>query len=119
LYSSNLDSNSKYLVKKIKIQNKNTTFFVNSIFKDNENTIWVGTTGDELYKYKPILNSFNHFNYDPKNKNSISSHQINAVYQDSFNVLWVGTAQGGINKLDLFQKPFYSHTHTHTHTQPI
>ncbi|MEO9569619.1 MAG: two-component regulator propeller domain-containing protein, partial [Polaribacter sp.] len=51
-----------------------------------------------------------HFNYEPKNKNSISSHQINAVYQDSFNVLWVGTAQGGINKLDLFQKPFYSYT---------
>ncbi|KGL62188.1 hybrid sensor histidine kinase/response regulator transcription factor [Polaribacter sp. Hel1_85] len=111
LYSSNLDSNSKYLVKKIKIQNKETSFFVNSLFKDNQNTIWIGTTGDGLYKYNPILNSFSHFNYDSKNKNSISSHQINAVFQDSFNVLWIGTAQGGINKLDLFQKPFYSYTH--------
>jgi signal transduction histidine kinase/ligand-binding sensor domain-containing protein/DNA-binding response OmpR family regulator len=110
LYSSNLDSNSKYLVKKIKINNKDTTFFVNSLFKDNKNTIWIGTIGDGLYKYNPILNSFGHFNYDLNDKNSISSRQINAVYQDSFNVLWVGTAQGGINKLDLFQKPFYSYT---------
>ena len=110
LYSSNLDSNSDYLVKKIKVPNQDSTFYVNSLFKDNDNAIWIGTTGDGLYKFNPILNSFKHFNYDPKNKNSISSHQINAVYQDSFNVLWVGTAQGGINKLDLFQKPFYSYT---------
>lgn len=110
LYSSNLDSNSKYLVKKIKDINQNSTFFVNSLFKDNENTIWIGTVGGGLYKYNPILQSLSHFNYDPKDKNSISSRQINAVYQDSFNVLWVGTAQGGINKLDLYKKPFYSYT---------
>ncbi|SDS22696.1 Two component regulator propeller [Polaribacter sp. KT25b] len=110
LYSSNLDSNSKYLVKKIKILNEDSEFFVNSLFKDSQNTIWIGTTGDGLYKYNPILNSFGHFKYDLNDKNSISSSQINAVYQDSFNVIWVGTAQGGINKLDLFQKPFYSYT---------
>ena len=110
LYSSNLDSNSKYLVKKIKINNQDTTFSVNSLFKDNDNTIWIGTTGDGLYKYNPILNSYGHYSYDLNDKNSLSSSQINAVYQDSFNVLWVGTAQGGINKLDLFQKPFYAYT---------
>ncbi|MFD2542315.1 two-component regulator propeller domain-containing protein [Lacinutrix gracilariae] len=110
LYSSNLDINSDYLIKKIKVPNQDSTFYVNSLFKDNDNAIWIGTTGDGLYKFNPILNSFKHFNYDAKNKNSISSHQINAVYQDSFDVLWVGTAQGGINKLDLFQKPFYSYT---------
>ena len=110
LYSSNLDSNSKHLIKKIKVPNQYSNFFVNSLFSDSENAIWIGTIGDGLYKFTPILNSFKHFNYDAKNKKSISSHQINAVYQDSFNVLWVGTAQGGINKLDLFQKPFYSYT---------
>ena len=119
LYSSNLDSNSKYLVKKIKILNEESEFFVNSLFKDNENTIWIGTIGDGLYKYNPILNSFGHFNYDLNDKNSISSRQINAVYQDSFNVIWVGTAQGGINKLDLFQKPFYSYTNNPTNKLSI
>ncbi|WP_225035260.1 two-component regulator propeller domain-containing protein [Winogradskyella sp. SM1960] len=110
LYSSNLDSNANYLIKKIKVPNEDSTFYVNSLFKDNDNAIWIGTIGDGLFKFNPILNSFKSFNYDPKNKNSISSHQINAVYQDSFNVLWIGTAQGGINKLDLFQKPFYSYS---------
>jgi len=110
LYSSNLDSSSKYLIKKIQVPNQDSDFFVNGLFNDSENAIWIGTKGDGLYKFNPILNSFKHFNYDAKNKKSISSHQINAVYQDSFNVLWVGTAQGGINKLDLFQKPFYSYT---------
>ncbi|WP_055444442.1 hybrid sensor histidine kinase/response regulator transcription factor [Lacinutrix himadriensis] len=110
LYSSNLDSSSKYLIKKIKVPNQDSDFFVNGLFNDSENAIWIGTKGDGLYKFNPILNSFKHFNYDAKDKKSISSHQINAVYQDSFNVLWVGTAQGGINKLDLFQKPFYSYT---------
>ncbi|WP_405575949.1 two-component regulator propeller domain-containing protein [Winogradskyella sp. Asnod2-B02-A] len=110
LYSSNLDSNSDYLVKKIQVPNQDSTFYVHSLFKDNDNVIWIGTTDDGLYKFNPILNSFKHFNYDSKNKNGISSHQINAVYQDSFNVFWIGTAQGGLNKLDLFQKPFYSYT---------
>ncbi|WP_179375944.1 hybrid sensor histidine kinase/response regulator transcription factor [Winogradskyella wichelsiae] len=110
LYSSNLDSQSDYLVKKINVPNEASKFYVNSLFKDIANAIWIGTTGDGLYKFNPILNSFKHFNYDSKNKNSISSHQINAVYQDSFDVLWLGTAQGGINKLDLYQKPFYSYT---------
>ncbi|WP_179348328.1 hybrid sensor histidine kinase/response regulator transcription factor [Winogradskyella pacifica] len=110
LYSSNLDANANYLVKKIKVPNEDSAFYVNSLFNDNDNAIWIGTTGDGLYKFNPILNSFKHFNYDSKNKNTISSHQINAVYQDTFDVLWVGTAQGGINKLDLFQKPFYAYT---------
>jgi signal transduction histidine kinase/ligand-binding sensor domain-containing protein/DNA-binding response OmpR family regulator len=110
LFSSNLDSSSKYLIKKIKVPNQDSDFFVNGLFNDNENAIWIGTRGDGLYKFNPILNSFKHFNYDAKDKKTISSHQINAVYQDSFNVLWIGTAQGGINKLDVFQKPFYSYT---------
>jgi len=110
LFSSNLDSSSKYLIKKIKVPNQDSDFFVNGLFNDSENAIWIGTRGDGLYKFNPILNSFKHFNYDAKDKKTISSHQINAVYQDSFNVLWIGTAQGGINKLDVFQKPFYSYT---------
>ncbi|MBU2939825.1 response regulator [Lacinutrix sp. C3R15] len=110
LYSSNLDSSSKYLIKKIQVPNQDSNFFVNGLFNDSENAIWIGTTGDGLFKFNPILNSFKHFNFDAKDKKTISSHQINAVYQDSFNVLWVGTAQGGINKLDVFQKPFYSYT---------
>ncbi|NRD20677.1 response regulator [Winogradskyella eckloniae] len=109
LYSSNLDSKSDYLIKKINVPNKDSEFYVNSLFKDNDNAIWIGTIGDGLYKFNPILNSFKHYNYDPKDKNSVSSHQINAVYQDVFDVLWIGTAQGGINKLDVNQKPFYSY----------
>jgi len=35
LYSTNLDSSSKYLVKKIKIPNRDTAFYVNSLFADN------------------------------------------------------------------------------------
>ncbi|QXP78616.1 MULTISPECIES: two-component regulator propeller domain-containing protein [Winogradskyella] len=110
LYSSNLGANSDYLVKKIKIPNQDSSLYVNSLFKDNDNAIWIATAGNGLYKFNPILNSFKHFDYDAKNENSISSRQINAVYQDNFNVFWVGTAQGGINKLDLLQKPFYSYT---------
>lgn len=110
LFSSNLDSRTKQLVKKIKILGDDSKLFVNSILNDNENNIWVGTKGKGLYKYNPILNSFNHYDYDLKNNKSISSHQVNSVYQDSFNVLWIGTAQGGINKLDIFQKPFHAYT---------
>ncbi|WP_299098230.1 two-component regulator propeller domain-containing protein [uncultured Winogradskyella sp.] len=110
LFSTNLDVNANYLVKEIKVPNQDSAIFVNSLFRDNDNVLWIGTIGNGLYKFNPILNSFKHFNYDVKNKNSISSLQINTVYQDSFNVLWVGTAQGGINKLDLYQKPFYSYS---------
>ena len=76
LYSSNLDSNSDYLVKKIKVPNEDSRFYVNSLFKDTDNTIWIGTIGDGLYKFNPILNSFKHFNYDSKNKRGTYRYKI-------------------------------------------
>ena len=110
LYSSNLQKGSDFVLNKVKGKDTDFNVYVNCVFKDNNKNLWVGTRFKGLFKYNPLLNVFEKFKYDSKDKKSISSHRINAIYQDNFNVLWFGTAQGGINKLDVSQKQFYSYS---------
>jgi len=84
---------------------------ITCIFEDNFGELWIGTTNGGLARYILEADSFEHFRYDPKNEDGISSKKINCIFQDSYNVLWLGTAQGGINKLDLMQKPFLNYAH--------
>ena len=110
LYSSNLKIDDTFILNKVNVKDSNFNVYVNCIYKDNDKNLWIGTRASGLIKYNSSLNIFNNYEYDAKNKNSISSHRINAIYQDEYSVLWFGTAQGGINKLDVSQKPFYTYS---------
>ena len=84
---------------------------VKTLFEDNNQSVWIGTNDNGLFKYIPKKESFVHYKYNPKNDAGISSEIINCIYQDNFNVLWIGTAHGGINKLDLMRKKFINYSH--------
>jgi signal transduction histidine kinase/DNA-binding response OmpR family regulator/ligand-binding sensor domain-containing protein len=83
---------------------------INDILSDNLGVIWIATKNNGLFKYNEVKDVLQHFEYNPKNKLGISSHQINTLFKDDFDVLWIGTAQGGINKLDIHQKKFINYT---------
>ena len=82
-----------------------------SVFEDRSGSIWIGSGNEGIFRFNPEKNGFEHYGFDPKNEDGISSARINCFYQDDFNVLWVGTAQGGINKLDMSQKQFINYSH--------
>lgn len=110
LYTANLKDQKSFVLKKITDEKINFDVDINCISSDVNNNLWIGTKYNGIFKYNPSLNTLQVYNYNPKNKNGISSERINAIYQDEFNVLWIGTAQGGISKLDLSQKNFETYS---------
>ncbi|RTE55462.1 response regulator [Arenibacter aquaticus] len=114
LYKASLEGDKAHIITNFNTNNKfnpaNSNIAVDVIFEDHNNSVWIGTTDNGLYKYLEEEDNFQHYAYDPRNSFGISSQNINALFQDDFNVLWVGTAQGGINKLDLTQKQFRNYS---------
>lgn len=114
LYKTTLENNRIHIIKKIETIGKQrktaVPLFVNTIFEDKNNDVWIGTTNNGLLKYREIEDDFIRYRNDPKNQFSISSNYINAIHQDNYGVLWIGTAQGGINKLDVSYKQFINYS---------
>ena len=80
---------------------------INTIFEDSFGNIWIGTE-QGLNLYLPEINGFTTYNVDVFNPNSLNSNRILRIYEDRSNLLWIGTKGGGLNKLDLKRKSFYS-----------
>ncbi|MDO5969584.1 two-component regulator propeller domain-containing protein [Flavivirga aquimarina] len=113
LFKTTLEGNRMHIISEInKINNTFLTpnIVVNTILEDHNGTVWIGTKENGLAKYVSSTDSFENFNYNPKNKLGLSSPYIYSIFEDDFNVLWIGTAQGGINKLDVLQKQFINYT---------
>jgi ligand-binding sensor domain-containing protein/serine phosphatase RsbU (regulator of sigma subunit) len=72
---------------------------INTIFKDRENNIWLGTfaAGANLLKYPN--NIFGHHFRKPGEMNSLSYNPVLSFLEDSKG-LWIGTDNGGLNFLD-------------------
>ncbi|MDR2805493.1 MAG: response regulator [Dysgonamonadaceae bacterium] len=79
---------------------KGETFDCNSICKDGQNNLWLGTNDSGLIKYNPQTNKLQTFKNDPNNPNSLSSNIITCIYQDKAQTLWIGTFLGGLNAYD-------------------
>lgn len=109
VYRATLEGSKAHIINDEQNKNK-PKFIVKTIFKDNNDIIWIGTMDHGLYKYNTEKDSYYNYSYDPKNKLGISSPFINVLFQDDYNVLWIGTAQGGINKLDFSQKQFINYS---------
>jgi ligand-binding sensor domain-containing protein/signal transduction histidine kinase len=72
-----------------------TDDLVNVIFRDSKNRMWIGTE-DGL-----VLNDSKgsrRFQFDPRDKQSISSNAILCIYEDRKQRIWVGVWDGGVNR---------------------
>lgn len=71
--------------------------FVNVIYLDRENRIWVGTDGGlNLFREDQGI-SVSYVN-QPENEYSLSNNQVLSIYQDDGGILWVGT-NFGLNRM--------------------
>lgn len=67
---------------------------VNCIFQDSKGYIWIGTQNG-LNRFNG--ETFDVYNYNPVDSNSISNNWIYAIDEDREGNLWIGT-KGGLNK---------------------
>ncbi len=69
-----------------------------SFASDRSGKIWIGTDG--LVCFDPQSNSFQTFQHDPDDPQTLGSQRVTAIFEDRKNRLWVGTNGGGLNLLD-------------------
>ena len=70
---------------------------VRTIAVDKKNAIWIGTSGKGLTRFEPATNSWQTFNAEPENRNTISSDRVMSLFVDDDNDLWIGTQGGGLD----------------------
>ena len=70
------------------------------LFKDSNNSIWLGTYSGGLYRYNTDSSKIRFFQKNANNPNFLSGNVIWGLAQDSKENIWVGTQSNGINKFD-------------------
>jgi len=86
---------------------------VYSILMTSENTLWVGTSGNGMYKLtidrksKPYsIKNFKQYLYKRNNPSSLSNNIVYSIIRDDDTHLWIGTRGGGLNRFDTVTEKF-------------
>ena len=69
---------------------------ITSIFKDNQNSLWIGTLAEGVNKFNPLKNKFAHFREEADKPKSLPDSRIASIIKAKNDHLWIGTASGGI-----------------------
>ena len=85
-----------------------TEDLVNVIFMDSKKRMWIGTEDGLVLKDS---NGSRRFQFDAKDKLSISSNAILCIYEDRKQRIWVGVWDGGINRFVENSKTFVRYDH--------
>lgn len=83
------------------IMDKLDYYYLNSIYEDSENNIWIGTENNGLICYSPQTDQIQLFKYPAINDNNISS-----IIEDTHGNLLVGTEKNGLSRYDKLLKKF-------------
>jgi len=73
--------------------------FVNSLFVDSGENVWIGTDKGGVNKFSMFQKPFYSMRNHRDEINSLSHNTINSIFKDG-SILWVGTAGGGLNRID-------------------
>jgi len=84
--------------KRFPVKNSGKAFMpvnVQDVLLDREQTVWVGTRSDGLYRYNFKTRELQHL-IATSDSNSLSNSHISVLFRDSKKRLWVGTYGGGL-----------------------
>lgn len=67
-----------------------------SLHEDNEQTVWIGTYGGGIYRWRKNKDGYlkDKLEHDSSNLNSLPSNIIRKIYEDSKHNIWIGTSEG-------------------------
>jgi ligand-binding sensor domain-containing protein len=90
--------------------NSLTSDLTESIFADDDGTIWIGSLRNGLDHFDPETGTFTHFQHDPDDPASLSNDTVTSILRDSDGILWIGTHQG-LDQFDPETKKFIHFRH--------
>lgn len=73
---------------------------INTLFKDEDGNLYIGTAGGGLDFFDLKKQTFKHFEHQPNNSNSLVNNNVFALAAASKKQIWIGTEDG----LDLFDE---------------
>ena len=73
--------------------------YVEHLYWDQFNMLWVSTYGGGLYRFDPLTETFKHFAHNPQDSTSISHPRVVSAVEDARGELWFGT-ENGLNRFD-------------------
>ena len=68
-----------------------------SILKEKEGTIWIGTDGNGLIRFKTKSGEINNWKKQQYNRTSLSNNSVSSILKDKSGHFWFATFGGGIN----------------------
>jgi len=89
-----------------------STPYVESIYWDSFDKLWVGTNNGGLFRFDPESEQFTHFKHISDDPYSISNSTVTSIAEDGNGDLWFGT----INGLNLFNRKTEKFTQFYTDT---
>lgn len=91
--------------------------FVQCLYRDKQNQLWVGTLGGGVSLYHPQTEGYTHFQHDTQSSQSLSNNFVYAIYQDSKNRIWIGTDMGlNLLKEDGLKFEHFTHEPSNPHS---
>jgi ligand-binding sensor domain-containing protein len=90
---------------------------IHYIYRDRQNTIWIGTYGNGISYYNHFMQKFNHFMHQFGANSSINNNRVNTIYEEE-KYLWIGT-EGGLNVLDKGKNTFQYYSYEFKNAQSI
>jgi len=79
-------------------------------FVDSRNSIWVVLWGKGLLRMNTNTGQVEVYRHSKKSASTISNNYVLSVFEDESGLIWVGTDDGGVNKINVNAKPFYTYT---------
>ncbi len=86
--------------------------FVNDIYRDSKNKIWIATKTNGAYRYEPAKKHLQNFVYDANVSGGLSSNEISKIIEDNKGQIWIGTYGKGIDVLDAEHKTVRNYHNT-------
>jgi diguanylate cyclase (GGDEF)-like protein/PAS domain S-box-containing protein len=71
-----------------------------SLYKDSNNSIWLGTYSGGVYRYNEDSSGIKFFTKSVTNPNSLSGNMVWGLAEDSKGKIWVGTQSNGLNQFN-------------------
>ncbi len=87
---------SEFVIYRHDVADKNSLAdnFINGVFADSKNRLWVATTSNGLDLFNRETNTFTHFTHDENNRQSINNNNGREVKEDYDGNLYVSTNKG-------------------------
>ena len=83
--------------------------FIQNFFEDpadNGKALWIGSRDGGLFRFDRDSETFQQFQHNPDDSNSISANSVKCICKSRDGGLWIGTDGGGLNKLDRVTNKF-------------